>query len=48
MGISLLVRFLEQGKGRLSKRALNNEFSVLTVAEASEIENNFSLIFEIE
>jgi Fic family protein len=46
--ISLLVRFLEQGKGKLSKRALNKEFSALTETEAVDIENNFALMFELE
>ncbi len=43
--ISLLVGFLEHGKGKLSKRAMNNEFNKLTVDEISSIEKQFQLVF---
>jgi Fic family protein len=36
--IDLLWHFLQQGKGRLSRRARTNEFQALTEAEVSQIE----------
>ena len=39
--VAMLIRFLEQNKGKLSKRALEKEFSVLTDDEVKEIEENF-------
>ena len=36
--VDLLVRFLEQGDGKLSGRALKKEFSALTEAEVEEVE----------
>ncbi|MEI6576240.1 MAG: Fic family protein [Bacteroidota bacterium] len=44
--VALLVRFLEQNNGTISKRARTNEFSALTEDEAQEIETNFALCFE--
>jgi hypothetical protein len=43
--VALLVRFLEQGAGILSKRALNKEFSALKESEEKEIENAYHEIF---
>ena len=43
--VAMLVRFLEQNNGVLSKRALNNEFSILKANEVEEIQENFSNIF---
>jgi hypothetical protein len=43
--VALLVRFLEQNKGRFSKRAQTNEFKMLQPYEMQEIEQNFKLIF---
>lgn len=43
--VSLLVRFLEQGGGKLSKRALKKEFSELKVKEIKDIEMNYKFIF---
>ncbi len=43
--ISLLVRFLEQGKGSLSKRALEKEFSMFDEKEIQETEELFGEIF---
>ena len=43
--ISLLVGFLEQGNGKLSKRARSNEFNKLTVDEIGIIEEQFASIF---
>lgn len=43
--VSLLVSFLEQGGGNLSKRAKNKEFSELTSKEVKEIEDVYSSIF---
>ena len=42
---SLLVGFLEQGNGRLSKRAISNEFNALTVDEIRSIEEQYQLVF---
>jgi hypothetical protein len=46
--LSLLVSFLRQGAGRLSKRALKKEFSSLNESEVKDIERQFKEIFEIE
>lgn len=43
--VSLLVRFLEQGKGKLSARAREKEFQALTGDELILIENKFNEIF---
>lgn len=45
--VALLVLFLEQNKGLLSKRAKQKEFKVLTDKEAKEIEKNYKVYFEI-
>jgi len=45
--VSLLVRFLEQGRGKLSKRALKREFNELKEDEVGDIEHNFAEIFEL-
>ena len=44
--VALLIRFLEQGNGRLSERAKNEEFSALTEEEATRIEEKYREIFE--
>ncbi len=44
--IALLVRFLEQGEGSLSKRAKEKEFSMLSKDEIKHIEGIYSDIFE--
>jgi Fic family protein len=43
--ISILVRFLEQNQGALSKRAKEKEFSMLTETEVTQIERAFKTIF---
>jgi hypothetical protein len=43
--ISLLIGFLEQGNGTLSKRAKSNEFNKLTIDEISSIEKQFQSVF---
>ena len=43
--VAILVRFLEQNDGVLSKRALNKEFSSLKDQEIKEIEENYNLFF---
>ncbi len=43
--ISMLVRFLEQNKGALSKRAKEKEFSLLTSDEVKKIEQEYAAIF---
>ena len=45
--ISLLVSFLRKGEGKLSKRALEKEFSELNDKEIQDIETTFQEIFEI-
>ena len=45
--VAMLVRFLEQGRGTLSKRARAKEFSELKDEEVAEIENVFQEIFEV-
>ena len=46
--VSLLIRFLEQNNGKLSKRALEKEFSQLDEAEVEAIENHYRFYFEKE
>jgi hypothetical protein len=41
----LLIRFLEQNKGMLSKRAREKEFRELSSAECSELESMYAEIF---
>lgn len=43
--IALLVRFLEQNDGKLSKRAKDKEFAALTESEIEEIEEKYKQIF---
>lgn len=43
--IDLLVRFLQQGNGKLSKRSLNKEFKKLTPKEVFQIEKAYNNIF---
>lgn len=43
--ISVLVRFLEQNQGVLSKQAKEKEFSMLTEREVKRIESNYTEIF---
>ncbi len=42
--IPLLVKFLEQNKGKFSKRAREKEFSNLTDKKITDIEENYKLI----
>ncbi len=44
--IALLVRFLEQGDGRLSKRAKEKEFEKLTIEEVKDIEGLYKDVFQ--
>jgi hypothetical protein len=46
--VALLVRFLEQGNGALSKRALKKEFLDLKESEVNDIENKYQEIFIAE
>jgi hypothetical protein len=43
--ISLLIRFLEQGNRKFSKRARTKEFKALTDEEVEWVEEAFSEIF---
>lgn len=43
--VSLLVSFLEQGNGTLSKRAKSSEFKYFTYSEIFEIETKYQEIF---
>jgi len=43
--IALLVLFLEQNEGKISKRALEKEFKILSKQEIDAIEKNYKLIF---
>jgi hypothetical protein len=43
--VALLVRFLEQNNGKLSKRVRENEFKALTDNRAEEIEKSYQDIF---
>jgi hypothetical protein len=44
--VNLLVIFLEQGKGTLSKRALTKEFQQLDKKEIAAIEKKYKEVFE--
>jgi hypothetical protein len=43
--VPLLLRFLEQNNGKLSKRAREREFSLLTKKEFSRIERKYAKVF---
>jgi hypothetical protein len=43
--VALLIRFLEQNDGSLSKRAKEKEFALLTDEEVKEIEENYQVYF---
>ncbi|MFY7666222.1 Fic family protein [Flavobacterium sp.] len=43
--VALLIRFLEQNQGALSKRAREKEFAALTPEEIEDIEEKFTAIF---
>ncbi len=43
--VALLVRFLDQNEGKLSKRAREKEFTSLSNKEVKEIEQNYQSIF---
>jgi Fic family protein len=45
--VALLIRFLSQNQGKLSKRARDKEFASFTNEEVSEIEEYFMEIFKI-
>lgn len=44
--VALLIRFLEQNNGTLSKRAIEKEFKNLTVKEIQEIEEHYQTYFD--
>jgi len=44
--VALLIRFLEQNKGRLSEKARTKEFEALSDSEIEEIENMYWSIFQ--
>jgi Fic family protein len=44
--VAMLIRFLEQNKGKLSKRAIEKEFKGLTTVEILQIEKQFKIYFE--
>ncbi|SHF46035.1 Fic/DOC family protein [Salegentibacter echinorum] len=46
--VALLVRFLEQNDGKLSKRAQEKEFSILKPREVLEIEEKFTKVFNAD
>ena len=43
--VALLIRFLEQNNGSLSKRAKEKEFSTLTDEEVKDIEEHYQVYF---
>ncbi len=43
--VNLLIRFLNQNDGKLSKRARNKEFAELTETEVKAIENKYDEVF---
>ena len=44
--VSMLVRFLEQNQGVLSKRAREKEFAMLTDSEVKQIESTYATLFD--
>ena len=46
--VALLVRFLDQNSGELSKRAREKEFTSLNDKEVIEIEQNYQSIFNFK
>ena len=44
--VALLIRFLEQNKGLLSKRAIEKEFVALSASEIKRIESKYQSIFQ--
>lgn len=46
--LSLLLNFLRQSNGRLSKRATTREFSALTDVEVKEIEKKYQEVFLLD
>jgi Fic family protein len=46
--VALLIRFLTQNDGKLSKRAKTKEFEALTDEEVNEIENRYREIFIVD
>ena len=44
--VALLVRFLEQGNGKLTERAKEKEFKELTREEVAAIENKYREVFQ--
>ncbi len=44
--VALLVRFLEQNNGKLSKRARTKEFEALSDSEVHDIEHQFNRVFQ--
>jgi hypothetical protein len=45
--VAVLVRYLEQNKGKLSKKALKTAFSQLNESEVRDIEEQYAELFEI-
>ena len=43
--VALVIRFLEQGNGKLSERAKNKEFEALSKEEIEQIESKYREIF---
>ena len=46
--LSLLLNFLRQSNGQLSKRARTKELSALTDVEVTEIESKYQEVFEVD
>ena len=44
--VALLIRFLDQNNGKLSKRAIEKEFPELTDNEVKEIEQHYQIYFK--
>jgi hypothetical protein len=43
--VALLIKFIEQKNGKLSKRERENEFSLLSDSEVEEIEEKYHELF---
>jgi hypothetical protein len=44
--VALLIRFLDQNNGKLSKRAIEKEIPALTDNEVKEIEQHYQIYFK--
>jgi len=44
--VALIIRFLDQNEGKLSKRAKEKEFTIFNNDEVAEIEKHYQIYFD--